>query len=154
MGGGRAPPIGTGPYVVRSRARGRELVLARNERFRGEAGGFATLRFEVVPDAGDRVRRVSEGKAAIATAPPLSELPRLEADRALRVVSAPGLRVVYLAFRVDEGPFADARVREAVDLAIDRDELIRRTLYGRAHPATQLVTPSVVGYDASIPPPN
>ncbi len=65
-------------------------------------------------------------------------------------MSGAGLRVIFLGLRVDRPPFSDPRVREAIDLALDRDELVRRTLSGRAKPATQLVPPSIVGFDPAL----
>jgi peptide/nickel transport system substrate-binding protein len=41
-------------------------------------------------------------------------------------------------------------VREAIDLALDRDRLVRQALGGRARTATQLVPPSIVGHDPSL----
>jgi peptide/nickel transport system substrate-binding protein len=66
------------------------------------------------------------------------------------VVTGAGLRVLFLGLRVDRPPFSDPRVREAVDLALDRAELARRALGGRAAPATQVVPPSIVGFDPAL----
>jgi peptide/nickel transport system substrate-binding protein len=43
-------------------------------------------------------------------------------------------------------------VREALDLALDRQELIQRVFGGHTQPATQLVPPTIVGYDPTIEP--
>jgi peptide/nickel transport system substrate-binding protein len=148
----RAPvaPIGTGPYLLGRWTPGKDLLLVRNGNFRGPPAHFERVRIEVVPDERERVGRLESGRAQIATAIPLEEIDRLRQSPVVRVLVAPGLRVVFLGFRVDAPPFSDARVREAVDLAIDREELIRRALHGKALVVGQLVTPTVFGYAASI----
>jgi peptide/nickel transport system substrate-binding protein len=57
---------------------------------------------------------------------------------------------MYLALRYGNAPFDDPRVREAVDLAIDREELLERALSGRGRVATQLVPATVAGFDPEI----
>src|SRR5262249_30022915 len=142
------PPIGTGPYRIARHLPGRELLLARNGRYRGPAPAYERVRFLVKSGAKERVEALVTGDAQIAEAVPSDALERLAKTPGLAVVSRPGLRVLFLAFWLPDGLFADARVREAVDLALDRDELIRRVFGGRTVAASQLVPPAVAGYDA------
>ena len=145
------PPIGTGPYRIESHTPGRELVLARSPTFRGPAPAFARVRFLVRPGDKERVDALLSGEAQLADSVPLDAIDRLTKTPGVRVLSRPGLRVLFLAFWMPNGPFADARVREAVDLALDREELIRRVFGGRSVPASQLVPPAVAGFDPAIP---
>jgi len=141
------PAVGTGPFVVERWEPGVALTLVRSETFRGPPSTYSRIRFEVVPLDADRVARVTSGGAQLADTVPLAEVARLEKDASVRMIVQPGLRVVFLAPRLDREPFSDERVRAALDLAIDREELIRNALGGRGYPATQLVTPAVFGYD-------
>jgi peptide/nickel transport system substrate-binding protein len=145
------PPIGTGPYKVDHHAPGQELILVRNTSYRGPAPAFDRVRFLVRPGAKERIDALLSGEAQLADNVPLNEVDRLSTQAGIRVLSRPGLRVLFLAFWMPDGPFHDARVREAVDLALDREELIRRALGGKAVPASQLVPPAVAGFDPSIP---
>jgi peptide/nickel transport system substrate-binding protein len=104
----------------------------------------------VVPDDAARVALVERGEADAADHVPLEEVERLSRNPAVQVVAGAGLRVLFLGLRVDRPPFSDPRVREAIDLALDRAELARRALGGRAEPATQLVPPSIVGFDPAL----
>jgi peptide/nickel transport system substrate-binding protein len=90
------------------------------------------------------------GEADIIDQVPLEQLTRLRAQPGVRVIIGQGLRVLFLCLRVDRAPFSDPRVREAVDLAIDRRQLVERALAGQAEPASQLVPPTVVGYNPAI----
>src|SRR4029077_15050277 len=49
-------------------------------------------------------------------------------------------------------PFHDRRVREAVDLAIDRDAIRDRVMNGQSAPINQIMRPGQYGYDPDLPP--
>ncbi len=144
------PPIGSGPYRLEKWTPGREIVLARNPFYRGKPAHFPRIRLVVEPDAETRIKKVLSGEAALADSLPLEQVDDLQDLTYVRVLARPSIRVLFLGFRVDEPPFSDPRVREAVDLAIDRRELIRRALAGRTEAANQLVPRAIVGYNPSI----
>jgi peptide/nickel transport system substrate-binding protein len=144
------PVVGTGPYRLEAWTPGRELRLARNPYYRGPPAAFAQARFVVVPDVEERVARVRRGEAQIADDVPLERIESLAALPDVRVVRRSSLRVLFLCLRVDRTPFSDPRVREAVDLAIDRQELIVHALAGQTEPASQLVTAAVVGFNPRL----
>lgn len=144
------PVVGSGPYKVDSWTPGRELRLSRNPEFHGPAPAFASARLVVVPDEAERVAMLLRGDADIATDVPLDAVESLKARRDVSVVRRGSLRVLFLELRPDTPPFGDPRVREAIDLALDRNELIARALAGFTEPATQIVHPSVVGYNPAI----
>jgi peptide/nickel transport system substrate-binding protein len=60
--------------------------------------------------------------------------------------------VLFLGLRVDRPPFSDPRVREAVDLALDRQALMDRVLSGRGTLANQLLPRGAVGFVPELPP--
>jgi peptide/nickel transport system substrate-binding protein len=146
----KVPPIGTGPYVVEHWTPGRELVLVRNPYRQGPHGAFSRVRYLVLPNEKDRVEALLRGKAQIAEQlSPLGE-GLLQGQPAVRLVSRPGLRVLFLVLRMNEKPLSDPRVREALDLALDRDAILRGPLEGKGIRAEELVPPGVMGYDPDI----
>jgi peptide/nickel transport system substrate-binding protein len=147
---GDSPAPGTGPYRVESWDPGRGYVFVRNPHFDRPAPAFEKVVHVVVPDDAERMSRVERGEADVADHVPLDHVERLSRNPGLRVVSGAGLRVLFLVLRADRPPFSDPRVREAIDLALDRPELVRRALGGHAETATQLVPPSIVGHDPAL----
>lgn len=145
------PVIGTGPYRLESWQPGRGFVLSRNPHYWREGPRFERVEFRVVPDDAERTALVERGEADIADNVPLEAFDRLSQRPDLRLVLGSGLRVLFLALRVDRPPFGDPRVREAVDLALDREALVRRVLLGRAAPASQILPPGIVGYVPDLP---
>jgi peptide/nickel transport system substrate-binding protein len=145
------PVVGTGPYQLEAWAPGKEFTLARNPHYRGPAPAFARAHFLVEPDAGRRLGHVLEGRADVADHVPLEAAAELERRADLRVSSGSGSRVLFLRLREHQRPFDDPRVRRALDLALDRSEIVARVFHGRAQAASQIVPRSIVGYDPGIP---
>ncbi|HYN41566.1 MAG TPA: ABC transporter substrate-binding protein [Thermoanaerobaculia bacterium] len=142
-------PVGTGPYVYSGRIPGREVLLTRNQ-FHDPPAPFDEVLLRVLPDPVERVAALVAGDVDIADSIPLEAVDRLSRQDGLVVLARPGIRVLYLAPRVDRPPFSDLRVREALDLAFDRDELNARVYGGRGTPASQPVPVAIAGYDASL----
>jgi peptide/nickel transport system substrate-binding protein len=142
--------VGTGPYIFERWTPGHELVFVRNPYYLGTPASFAHLRFVVLPDEKDRVGALLRGEAQVAEQ--ISSLGEgmIGPEAPARVISRPGLHVLFLALRMKEKPLSDPRVREAFNLALDRDELVRGPLQGRAQPADQIVTPAVMGYNPAV----
>ena len=145
--------VGTGPYQLERWTPGREVALVANPYYRNQRPPFARVRFVVTPDFAERLALVTQGRAHLADGVPLEEMDALSARSDLRVVRRTGLRVLFLVPRMDRAPFQDPRVREALDLAIDRQELIARALAGRGEVATQIVPRAIVGFNPRIPHP-
>ncbi|HSE43234.1 MAG TPA: ABC transporter substrate-binding protein [Acidobacteriota bacterium] len=142
--------IGTGPYMVERWIPGSELILVQNRNYWGPAPAFRRVRFLVESDANKRIKELLDGKVQIADNIPLEQLSRLQSNRSLYVISRPGTRVVFLTFRMNRPPFSNIKLRHAIELAIDREELIRNALHGRAEVASQLVPTQVAGYNPEI----
>ena len=144
------PAVGTGPYSIERWDRGSQLILTKNRYFRGPVPAFSRVRFVIEPDANKRIEALLSGKAQIADNIPLEQIDRLQSNRKIKLVSRAGTRVLFLTFRMDRPPFSDIRLRKAIELTIDREELVRRALHGKAEVASQLVPPQVAGYNPEI----
>ncbi len=141
---------GTGAYRVEDWVRGKELVLARNPHHWGPPPSFERVHFQVAPDAAQRLDLLRTGRADIVDNVPVGAIDALRREPPFHVVSRPSLRVLFLVLRVDQPPFANPLVREAVDIALDRAELVRRAMGGLGTPSAQLVPPPVLGYNPEI----
>lgn len=145
------PPLGTAPYTLESWTPGQSFTFARNPWHWGAPAAFARAEFRVVPDDEERLRLVRAGEADLADFVPPEAWTSLEQDERLRLVVGEGLRVLFLGLRVDRKPFSDPRVREALDLAIDRRALLERVFLGKGSVANQLMPRGSVGYVPEMP---
>jgi peptide/nickel transport system substrate-binding protein len=144
------PAVATGAYSIAEWRKGERLWLAANPHYRDAPVAFPRVEYRVIPDDDERVTAVISGEADAAEYLPLRRAAELSGRRGVRPLVRDGLRVMFLALRPHGRPFEDVRVREAVNLALDRKELLRRALAGFGVPATQLVPPAVSGFDPSI----
>jgi peptide/nickel transport system substrate-binding protein len=146
------PVIGTGPYRLDEWRPGRRFILSRNPHYWREGPRFERVEFRVVPDDAQRMALVERGEADIADNVPLEDFDRLGQRSDLRLVVGSGHRVLFLALRVDRPPFNDPRLREAIDVTLDRARLVERVLLGRAQPASQILPRGIVGYVPELAP--
>ena len=143
-------PVGTGPYRIASYEKGRRLRLDPVPG-PGETAARAPLEFIPVRDPAERTERLLRGDLDLAQDLSPALVRKVEAAEGYRAAVTTSPVVEYLHFLRTDPRFADARVREAFDLALDRAALARTAFLGHAQPASQVVGPGVFGYDPSIP---
>jgi peptide/nickel transport system substrate-binding protein len=84
-----------------------------------------------------------------------TDLGQIREDPRLKVVGVPELGFQVIRLNVANGPkskaFADVRVREAVDLAIDRETLVKTVFNNEYIAGNQWISPSSVYYNAKLP---
>ena len=142
-------PVGTGPYVLKERVAGDHVTLVRNEDYWGRHPTYARQVFKVVPDAATREALVRSGQAQVIVLPPISDLPSLRQDSTVKVLLAASDRSVFFTINtVDrQQPLLQSpQVRQALNYAVNRDAIIKSTLFGAAEPATSTLASSIFGY--------
>lgn len=153
---GQEKPVGTGPFRFGEWVRGKRLVMEASPRFHRPGPFLDRVVFLVVPDSLQAAERLLRGEADYSiTRIPLHQLPRLERSPGLRVVTVPSSARIFCAFNLRRPPLGDVRVREAINRAIDRGDLVRRALFGYGAPGVGFYTPSVpwaYNGDAHVPP--
>lgn len=124
-------PIGTGPYRVADwDPAGQRLTVTRFEDYWGEAPAIAAISFRSIPDPATRALELRKGGVDFAADVPYGDLDGLAA-KGFTVSRSITARNYMLSFgSLKATPFADPRVRKALSLAIDRDEIARYVLFG------------------------
>lgn len=130
--------IGTGPYILQPPPQNARAVFRKNPAYfkRDDVGAALPYADEVdwlvLPDAAARLQSLQAGQAQVSPALSPDEYERLRASNAndFDVQDAPGVSN-YLYMRLDQPPFDDKRVRQAISLAFDRPAMIQALGKGR-----------------------
>ncbi len=132
-------PVGTGPFVFKQWVPDTYIALDRNAHYwQSGLPKLAGLKFDIVPEAATRQLGLSGGSYGM--------LPALDAASAAALTNAPGVVVLHtedlaysvLGLNASKPPFDKPEVREAVNTAIDRGQLVQAAYYGQAVPAGPL----------------
>ena len=137
-------PIGTGPYEFVDRVPGTEINLRRFEGYWGEKPQVERAKYVWRSESSVRAAMVQTGEADLA--------PSIAVDDATTAMDVPypNSETSRLRIQSDQPPFDDRRVREALNIAIDRDALRGSVFSPDVIPSTQLVPPGTVGYNEKL----
>lgn len=158
--------IGTGPYKLVSWTPKADLTLDRFDGYwAGPQPWQRVVRKEIANDAA-RVAQLRARQVDMIARVSANDVASLQKDAKLSVPTQDTIFVFLLDFDLREktpqvsakdgsalpaNPFRDPRVREAIDLAIDRSQLGEIAMDGMGSPATQLVSQGIFGYNDNIP---
>jgi peptide/nickel transport system substrate-binding protein len=151
---------GTGPFQLVSREPDVKTVVKRNDAYwdRGASPLEITeLTLTTIKQDATRVAALLSGEVDIVQDVPVQDIERLKGSPALRVSEGPENRSIFFGFDVGskelassdvkgKNPFADVRVRQAVNGAINRQAIQRVVMRGQSVPAGAIVGPFVNGY--------
>jgi peptide/nickel transport system substrate-binding protein len=133
-------PIGSGPFRFVSAVQDSDVVLARNDDYWGEHVSIPKVRFMVVPDSTTRALELRKGSADVAVNALGSDVVvALQHEPDLKVMVTPGTIYAYLAFNLRDPSLRDARVRQAVAYALDRETVIKYLWRDLARPAAGML---------------
>jgi len=135
-------PVGTGPFRFVSQQIDQDVVVERNPLSWSVTPKLERVRFAVVPDAITESLELEKGSGDVAiNSLPMDSLPVLAARSNLEIEETGGTEVQYLSFNLRDPLLSDARIRQAISCAIDRDLIIRTLLGNHARPALSLLPP-------------
>ena len=148
-------PIGTGPFRFASWRGGEEIVLERNPKYWGRAAHLEKIHFKVVRDRNVALELYRRGAIDM-----MWRLPPGRADEVRHDTRLSGHRMLtwsprayfFIVWNARRGPLADARVRRALTMLIDRTRFIQIAFGGRARPITGPYPPGSPSYDSAIAP--
>ncbi|MGH7392768.1 MAG: ABC transporter substrate-binding protein [Candidatus Rokuibacteriota bacterium] len=149
-------PVGTGPYKLVKWTRRQEHVLARNDDYWGPKPAFKHVRIRIIPDVATQIAELISGGVDIIKAVSPDQMDVIDKSGVARTSASPILRTSFLqmdqAGRSGKSPFQDRRVRQAANLAVDADAIIKHVLNGLGDRVATAVNPMAFGYDPDLKP--
>jgi peptide/nickel transport system substrate-binding protein len=132
-------PVGTGPFKFQEWQPNGFILLAKNEAYWQQGlPKLSGLKFNIVPESATRQVGLTNGQYAL--------LPNIDAATALQLKGKPGVRLgetldlayTLIGMNVSKPPFDNPKVREAVNYAVNRQEIVDAALFGAGVPGGPL----------------
>ncbi len=123
---------------------------ANNDYWEG-APPIKNVELRPITESSTRFAALVSGQAEVVSGVPVELYEKVVENPKLEVVTRPARRSIFLALGNKPGsPMADIRVRKAMYMAINEDEIIEKIMRGHAAPAAQIPDPPTIGYNATL----
>ncbi|HVF51706.1 MAG TPA: ABC transporter substrate-binding protein [Pyrinomonadaceae bacterium] len=135
-------PLGSGGFRFVSFDESQQVVdMEAYDNYWGGAPQIKKLRVRAILDANTLQAELRSGRVNLAHVANLSPdaYKSLEQDANLQIKKFPGANLVYIGFNADSDPLKDARVRQAIAYAINRESIIRDLQLGQARIAHSIL---------------
>ncbi len=143
IGQQKESPVGSGPFKFVSFDVSQNIIdLAANAEYWEGAPKIAKLRLKTITEAASLQAELQTGAVDIAPNPtnlPPDIIKGMETAANLTVGKFDGSNIQYLVFNAQTGPLANAKVRQAIGYAIDRDKIVSELLSGQAKVASSIL---------------
>lgn len=143
-------PIGTGYFVFDEWKSGESIRLVRNEDYWGDNALLDSVLFKVVSEDLTRVAELETGDSHVADPLSPSDFDQIDQTDGASVQTQSSVSLSYIGFNMDKEPFDDVRVRQAISMAIDKEQIIDGIYEGFGIPAIGPIPPDVFGFDDSV----
>ncbi|WP_422031146.1 ABC transporter substrate-binding protein [Roseovarius sp.] len=124
-------PVGTGPFKFVEWQSNERVVVDRYDDYWGDAAGLQAVVFRPITDANTRVAEMLAGGIDMMVEVPPTSMGQFEGDD-YTVHEQAGPHVWFLILNAKEGPFADMKVRQAANYAINKEAIVNDVLEGTA----------------------
>jgi len=144
---GMNPPAEAGPYLVDRWVQGTALYLKRNPDWTGPKPAFDEIEYMEIDNEQTAVIAYETGEIdAVRVA--IREMARLleEPLPDTTLLRRPALAYWWVGMMVENPPFDDIRVRQAIAYAVDVEEILEGAFFGLAERATGIICPGVIGW--------
>jgi len=149
--------VGNGPFYVKEWVQGSHIVLAKNPHYKTnnpilENKGPAYLDEVVVrfiPESFTRVSEIESGNVDVIYNVPTESLQKLQGNENIELIKYLQTGIDYISINTKVEPLNDVRVRKAIALAINKDE-INQVLSNTVLPRYGLLSPAQLCYDENV----
>ena len=152
-------PIGTGPFVFKSYQKDSNIRYTGNKDYwKPEDVKIDNLIFAITTDPSVRIQKLKKNECQVTLFPRPADLKALKEDPALKMPDQAGFNLGYIAYNVmdkvkgsnEPNPLADLRVRQALDMAVNKPQIIDSVYQGAGQLAVNAMPPTQWSYDTTI----
>lgn len=141
-------PVGTGAYKFVSWEAGSKITLEANDQYFGEKAKVKTAIFRNITEGTNRTIGLETGEVDIAYDIEPIDKEKVATHKSLQLLEGESLSYAYIGINTKK--ITDSRVRQAINLAIDKQAIIDTVLNGAGTVANAPIAPQVFGYSKDI----
>ncbi|MFB4392587.1 MULTISPECIES: ABC transporter substrate-binding protein [unclassified Pseudomonas] len=141
-------PIGTGPFIFQRYSKDAQVRYKPNpDYFRGKPPSDGLI-FAITPDNNVRLQKLRANECQVALYPKPDDVPSIKADPKLKIAEMEALITSYIAMNTQHKYLSDVRVRQAIDIAFDRQTHVDQ-LFGKGNALVGInpYPPSMIGFN-------
>lgn len=143
-------PVGTGYFTFDEWKSGESIRVVRNEDYWGENALLDSVLYKIVSEDLTRVAELETGDSHISDPLSPSDFDQIDQSDGTFVHTQSSVSLSYIGFNMAKEPFDDVRVRQAISMAIDKEQIIEGIYEGFGVPAIGPIPPDVFGFDDSV----
>ncbi|GIF19363.1 oligopeptide transport system substrate-binding protein [Actinoplanes tereljensis] len=140
-------PIGNGPFKIKGKwEHDSKVVVEKVTDFKGTVPKVDGITWKIYQDLGAQYADLVAGNLDVETKIPIESLASASGDLGDRLQKSPSSAFAFVGFPIYEKEYQDKKVRIALSMAINREEMTDQIFLGSETPATSFVSPVVAGY--------
>jgi oligopeptide transport system substrate-binding protein len=140
--------VSNGPYKLAEFVPNDHIKVVKNDKFYDAANvAIDTVNYIPTEDRSTAMKRYEAGELDSNDDIPTEQLAELKAKFGDQVRLGPYLGTYYYAFKIDKAPWDNPKLRHAISMAIDRDQLAEQVWKNTMIPAYSFVPPGIGGYE-------
>jgi dipeptide transport system substrate-binding protein len=143
-------PIGTGPFEFVSYQKDATIrYRAFDKHWKGRPK-IDTLVYSITRDATARYAKLKTGECHVMAFPKPADLEEMRKDPQLTVLQKEGLNIGYIAFNVEKKPFDNKLVRQALNMATNKEAILKAVYQGNGQVAKNPIPPILWSYHNAV----
>ncbi|MFH2129941.1 MAG: ABC transporter substrate-binding protein [bacterium] len=143
-------PVGTGPYKLVKWNKDDKIILTRNDTYWGDKAKIERIILVSIPEPSARLMAIQSGTIDIADDLDPDSITMAKSNKDLVVKTVPSINIGYLALNTEKPALKNPLVRQAINHAVNKQDLIQAIFQGLAVPAKNPFAPSIWGYNDDI----
>ncbi len=143
-------PVGTGPFQLVAYQKDAVIRYKAHPDYWAGKAAIDNLVFAITPDANVRYQKLRAGECHVMPYPNPADLEAMRSDPEINLLQQEGLNVGYLGFNVEKAPFDNKKVRQALNMAINKQAIIDVVFQGAGKVAKNPIPPTIWSYNDEI----
>ena len=143
-------PIGTGPFQFGSYQKDAIIRYKAFDQYWDGRPKIDNLIYSITPDASVRYAKLKAGECHVMAYPKPADIALMKTDPAIKLLTQEGLNIGYIALNVEKKPLDNKLVRQALNMAVDKQSILSSVYQGAGQAAKNPIPPTMWSYNNKV----